>query len=593
RYDAAGTSGIINIKTKKSKSMGLNGNLTAVTGYGQTSKYSGGGNVNFRKGKINAFGNYNYANNGRLNNLNLNREVTYQDTVTNFIQSNSWDNRRFNNSFKAGVDYFINKNNTIGLLSNGYFNSNDENSTSFTNRNNNFSQIEDIKIIGNNEEKYQNAAFNLNYKGVLDTTGKEISVDLDYSKYSSNHDELRDNAYTATNLQPRSRLLVKNFAPSKINVKSVKIDYAHPLNKTSKFEVGLKSSIVKTDNDLLLARLKENTWMPDAEYSNHFIYDENVYAAYANYSKEFKKFGIQMGIRAEQTSSKGNSITKNQIVDRNYLELFPSLSFSYTMNKDNQLGLSYSRRIDRPAYDDLNPFLSFLDEYTFEKGNPYLNPQFTSSFDLSHTYKGSITTTIGYSHTIDVMTTVTEQEDKTLKTFAIQRNLDEQNIYSMNVYAPVPVQKWWNINNNVQVFYMGFKSKSENGDLNSGQLALTYNMDHSITIDKTFTADMSAQYQSPLQYGIFKIGSQIVVNAGLKKTFLNSKLNIKLSMNDLFNSRRQRLSTTYQNMNLNFTQKAESQITSLTLSYRFGKNEVKAARRRSTGLEDETNRMKN
>ena len=594
RYDAAGTSGIINIKTKKSKSMGLNGTATAGTGYGQTSKYSGGSTLNYRQGKVNAFGNYNYANNGRLNNLNMNRKVIYQDTITNFVQNNNWDNRRFSNSYKAGADYFINKNHTIGFLANGYFNRNNESTISNVARNNNFSQAEDIVVVGNNVEKYQNAAYNVNYKGTLDTSGKELSIDLDYSDYRSNHDEIRDNAYTGTNIEPRSRLMVKNYAPSSIDVKSLKIDYTHPLNKTSKFEAGIKSSVVKTDNDLLLAKLQGSTWVPDADYTNHFLYDENVNAAYLNFSKEFKKFGLQVGLRAEQTFSKGNSITKNEVVARNYLEFFPSISLSHTINKNHQLGLSYSRRIDRPAYDDLNPFLDFLDEYTFEKGNPYLNPQFTSSFDLSHTFKGSITTSLNYSHTVDVMTTVTEQEDKTLKTFAIERNLDEQNIYGLNVSAPVPVQKWWNITNNVQVFHISFKSKSENGDLNAGQMAMTYNMDHSFTINKTFTADLSAQYQSPIQYGVFEIGSQMSMNAGLRKTFINNKMNIKLSVNDLLNSRNaNRISTTYQNMDLNFRQKDETRIARLTFSYRFGKNEVKAARKRATGLEDEANRMKN
>ena len=596
KYDAAGTSGIINIKTKKNKNYGLNGTLTAGSGYGETSKYNGGTTLNYRKNKVNLFGNYNFSDNGRLQNLDLYRKVTYKDTVTNFTQLNNMDNRRNSNSFKTGADYFINKNHTVGVLVNGYFNNSTEKANNSTFRNNNFNQSEDIQISGNNKEKYQNVAYNFNYKGTLDTTGKELSVDLDYSNYKGNHDEIRDNRYTATNIGQRNALFVKNYSPSHIDVKSIKIDYTHPINKSSKIETGIKSSIVKTDNNLLLAKLSANgnQWVPDPEYTNRFLYDENVNAAYLNFSTEYKKLGIQLGLRAEQTHSKGNSVTKSQLVDRKYVEFFPSLSLSRTLNKNNQLGFSYSRRIDRPGYDDLNPFMNFLDEYTFQKGNPYLNPQFTSSFDLSHTYKGIITTSVNYSHTVDVMTFVTEQQDSTLKTYATQRNLDEQNIFGLNIYAPVPVKKWWNINNNLQVFHMGFKSKSDTGeDLNAGQMAVTYNMDHSFTIDKTFTAQLSAQYQSPLQYGIFKIGSQLVWNAGLKKSFMNKKLNLSVNMNDIFNTRKQNISTTYQNMDLRFTEKSESQIGRISLSYRFGKNEVKAERRRSTGLEDETNRMKN
>lgn len=593
RYDAAGTSGIINIKTKKNKSLGMNGTFTAGAGYGETSKYNGGTTLNYRKNKMNLFGNYNFSNNGRLSNLNLNRAVNYQDTVTRFNQLNDWNNRRSSNSFKGGMDYFINKNNTIGILVNGYSNRNDSKSISYTSRKNNFNQSEIINVLGNRTEEYSNLAYNFNYKGTLDTAGKEISVDLDYSNYNGNSNEIRDNSYTRFNLEPRNNLQVKNYAPSKINVKSAKLDYTHPINKSTKMELGLKSSIVKTDNDLLLARLSGNIFVPDPEYTNRFLYDENIYAAYANFSKEIKKTGIQLGLRTEYTGSKGNSITKNEIVDRKYVELFPSISLSQKLGKDHQMGLSYSRRIDRPGYDDLNPFVNFLDEYTYQKGNPFLNPQFTNSFDLSHTYKGGITSTLNYSYTKDVMTFVTEQDDATQKAYATQRNLDEQQVIGINIYAPVPVAKWWNINNNLHVFNMRFKSKSAGGDLNSGQTAVTYNMDHSFTIDKSFTAEASVQYQSPMQYGIFKIESQTVFNAGLRKSFMNNKANLRFSMNDVFNTRRQRLSTTYQNMDVNFTEKGESQIGRITLTYRFGNNEIKAARRRSTGLEEETNRMKN
>lgn len=593
RYDAAGTSGIINIKTRKSKNMGLNGTLTAGAGYGETSKYNGGTTLNYRKGKINAFGNYNYGNNGRINSLDLNREVVYQGTVTNFRQLNGWDNRRSSNSYKAGLDFFINSKHTLGVLVNGYSNSIEETSNSSTFRKNNLNESEDIQVLGRSNETYHNTAYNLNYKGTFDSTGKELSVDVDYSDYQGRSDELRDNFYTVSNGTAKNPLFVKNFAPSDIRVKSLKMDYTNPLSKTAKFEAGLKFSRVETDNNLLLAKLEGNNWIPDAEYTNHFLYIESINAAYLNYSKEFKKYGLQFGLRAEQTVSEGNSITKNEVVKRDYLELFPSVSLSHSINKSHQLGLSYSRRIDRPGYDDLNPFMHFLDEYTFRKGNPYLNPQFTNSFDLTHTFKGSFTTSLNYSHTKNIMTMVTEQDDATMKTYAIQRNLDEQQIFGLNLFAPVPVAKWWNINNNAQVFHMRFKSKFTGEDLNSGQTAITYNMDHSFTLSKTFTAEFTTQYQSPLQYGIFKIQSQLVNNIGLRKSFMANRMNIRMGLNDIFNNRRQRLSTTYQNMNLNFVEKGETRVGRLTLNYRFGKNEIKPSRRRSTGMESEANRMKN
>ena len=600
KYDASGTAGIINIKTKKNRSMGLNGTFTAGSGYGLTSKYNGGTNLNFRKNKVNLFGNYNFGDDGYLNTLNMNREVTQKristikDTITNFKQSNGWDNRKANNSYKLGADYFINKNHTIGILVNGYSNRGRVNNTGDTYIKSNVKNDESIKIIGLNKESYQNMAYNFNYKGTLDTLGKELSMDVDYSNYSGVQDELRDNFYKNAN-GTSSSIFVKNYAPSDINVMSVKADYTHPLNKSSKVELGYKSSWVKTDNNLLLAKRSNNAnpWVSDPLSTNHFLYDENINAGYANYSKEFKTSGVQMGLRVEQTASRGNSITNHTLLKRDYVEFFPSLSLSQKMGKSHQLGLSYSRRIDRPSYDNLNPFLNFLDEYTYQKGNPALRPQFTNSLDFSDTYKGGITAGVNFSRTKDAMVFLTRPlENDSLKTYAIQENVDRQDVLGFNVYAPVPVTKWWKMNNNFQVFNMSFKTNTNGLNFKTGQTAFNYNMDNSFTVNKTFGFEASFQYQSPMQYSIFKIGSQAVLNAGFRKSFMDNKFNIKFNMNDIFNSRKQRISTTY-GVNLNFVEKGESQIGRITLTYRFGKNEVKEARRRSTGLESEANRMKN
>ncbi|MDB5012144.1 MAG: TonB-dependent receptor, partial [Daejeonella sp.] len=600
KYDASGTAGIINIKTKKNRSMGLNGTVTAGSGYGLTSKYNGGTNLNFRKNKVNVFGNYNFGDDGYLNTLNMNREVTQKristikDTITNFTQANGWNNRRANNSYKLGADYFINKNHTIGILINGYSNTGRVNNTGDTYIKSNVKNDETIKISGLNKESYRNMAYNFNYKGTIDTLGKEISMDVDYSDYRGVQDELRDNFYKNAD-GTSSSMFVKNYAPSDINVMSVKADYTHPLNKTSKFELGYKSSWVKTDNDLLLAKRSNNAnpWVSDPLSTNHFVYDENINAGYANYSKEFKTSGVQMGLRVEQTASKGNSLTNHTVLKRDYIEFFPSVSLSQKLGKSHQFGLSYSRRIDRPSYDNLNPFLNFLDEYTYHKGNPDLRPQFTNTLDFSDTYKGGVTASVNFSRTKDAMVFLTRPlENDSLKTYAIQENVDRQDVLGFNVYAPVPVTKWWKMNNNFQVFNMSFKTNTNGLDFKTGQTAFNYNMDNSFTVNKTFGLEASFQYQSPLQYSIFKIGSQAVLNAGFRKSFMDNKFNVKFNMNDIFNTRKQRISTNY-GVTLNFVEKGESQIGRITLTYKFGKNDVKEARRRSTGLEAESNRMKN
>ncbi|NQX41018.1 TonB-dependent receptor [Pedobacter steynii] len=592
RYDAAGTAGIINIKRKKNKAEGWNGVVQAGAGYGETSKYNGGTSLNYRNNRINFFGNYDYVNNGSKGTLDLNRIVNFMDTITRFNQSGGLDQRKKDNLYRVGLDYFVNKNHTIGVLMTGY--SNRETITSKTNtlRENNFDQREDMNFLGNNKEKSWNTSFNLNYKGILDKKGKELSADVDYSHYYHNHDEIIDSKYTRINLLPRAPSSVMNFATSKIDVRSFKLDYSQPINKSSKLEAGLKSSFVSSDNNLLLARLQQSVWVPDVDYTNLFLYDENINAAYVNVNKAFKKTEIQVGLRGEQTVSKGNSVTNNQVVKRNYFDLFPSLAIAQSLGENHRLGFTYSRRIDRPNYGSLNPFLNFVDEYTFNKGNPYLKPQYSSSFELSDTYKGKITGAIYFLRTRDIMALVTEQDDATQKTVAIQRNIDSHQMVGMSLFIPFQLTKWWSMQNNIQAGYVMIKSELNGGHLNNTQKVASYFMNSSFIIDKSLQAESSLQYNTPAAFGIFKMRSQTVFNVGMKKTF-NEKLQLSVNVNDVFNSRRDRVSTTYQNMNINFTQKSESQIARLTLTYRWGKSTVPESRQRSTGITEESNRLKN
>ena len=516
KYDAAGNGGIINIKTKRNKSMGFNGSLTTGAGYGRTTKYNGSTNLNFRKGIINIFGNYNYSNNGNKNIFELNRKVTNGGVVTNFDQDNDWDSRRDNNGYKAGVDLFLTKNTTIGFLINGYNNTVNENSASGTQIFNASAKIDSsIDVAGRNKQRFANNAYNLNFKSTLDTLGRELTFDADYSNYDGRMDEFRDSYYLNFKKGP-SEEYINNLAPAQIEIQSAKLDYTHPINKKLKMETGWKSSWVTTDNDLQFATRVGSVWSPDKDRSNHFIYKENINAAYLNLNKEFKTTTVQMGLRAEHTNSNGNSITINTEVKRDYIQFFPSVSINQKMGKDHQLGLSYSRRIDRPSYDNLNPFIYLLDKYTYMQGNPQLRPQFTKSSQLSYTYKGSTTFSLSYSKTTDVMTQITEQDDDTKITFAQERNLKNQTIWSFNVYSPVPIKKWWNMNNNAQVFNTGFVADLFGERLKASQTVFQVNTDNQFTINKTVSAELSTWYMSPLQYGIFKIRNSPFVNMDSK-----------------------------------------------------------------------------
>jgi hypothetical protein len=595
KYDASGNSGIINIKTKKSKSGGTNGSMNGTAGYGKNFRANAGLNLNHRTQKLNLFGNYNYGKNERENRIDIDR-ISNGNPDTYFMQVGSSLRKQQNNNFKTGLDYFIDKKNTIGVLVNGYFNHGTEASVNNTLIGPSFQKV-DSTLVSNTLQtnKYNNISYNLNYKSVLDTAGSEISADVDYSRYNGNDGSNYDNDYLFPN-GDRIRPIVytRNNTPSIIDIKAFKVDYNVSLSKTVKLEAGVKSSWVKTDNDLQAEEFVNNSWRNDVRRSNQFIYDENVNAAYTNLNKQFKNTSVQIGLRVEQTNSKGNLITTNTVVERGYWDFFPTLFVQQTLSKNNQLGFSYSRRIDRPSYDALNPFIYYLDQFTYSKGNPFLNPQYTNNFELSYTLLQKYMLSIGYSRVNDVIMEVLLPDTAQKALYQTNANIAQNISYNANLNIPVQITKWWQANNNLNVFYLSFRAPDLAGNaLKTGKTSFQFKTQQTFTIMSGFTAELSGSYESPLDYGTFSIRPRYSIDAGLSKALFNKKASLKFALSDVFNTYKTNLSSIYSGLTYEVRQKNESQVGRITFTYRFGKNEIKPARRRSTGTESEQGRMKN
>lgn len=593
KYDAAGNAGIINIKLKKNNNVGMNGNVNLGGGYGKFAKYNGGINLNYRNNKLNYFGNYNYSYNKRFSSNSIQRKVEENDVITNFDSYNYRPMLFQNHTYKAGVDYYISDKSTIGFMTNGsitYGGLDVFNNTKFRNGSNG---IDSTLILTNEiDNRWINHAYNLNYKTSFDTLGRELTVDLDYSQFTSSaYDDLENRVFNGFQEESGVPLVLRSDIPSKIDIRSAKVDYVHPVGKNFKFETGLKSSYVTTDNNVRWDSLAGNDWHVDTHRTNHFKYTENINAAYVNASTQYKKFSFQLGLRAEHTYSKGHSITNNTSVEKNYINLFPSVHISQKISDKHQLGYSYSRRIDRPNYQNLNPFIYFLDRYTYFQGNPYLSPQYTNAFQVSHTFKEKFITTLGYDHTYNAIEQVIEQNDETKVSIATMTNLDYFNNYSIGINAPITVTKWWSSNNNLNLYYKEYKSRIQGGSFVNTSYNWTLNTNHNITLPKDLNAEISGMYISPNADGFIKMKAMYVVNLGIQKNFWNKKANLKLNVNDVFNMMKFRGAVQYQNIDVKILAKWESRQARLTFTYRFGKDDVKPARKRSTGTESEQNRV--
>ncbi|HET9056940.1 MAG TPA: TonB-dependent receptor [Chitinophagaceae bacterium] len=608
RYDAAGNSGVINIKTKRNNLVGYNGSINLGYGQGIYPRLNESANFNYRKNKVNVFANVGY--NRRKSEQELDIQRKFIEKSTKIVKSNFDQGSRINSkseSFNArvGLDYFASKKTTYGFSLSGFSNPSKEYNFSDVSILDPSLVLTDITLANtSNNRRWKNFSSNINFRHVFDSTGKEITADVDYLGYSSTNVQDLFNYYYNPDGSPSGKPdTLLGDLPQDIKIYTAKIDYVHPLKKGAKIEAGVKTSYVKTDNNALYDNLINNTLILDSGRSNHFIYNENINAAYINLTKQFnKKWSGQFGLRVENTNSDGHSIgwvfRGNNWVNfdttfkRHYTQLFPTVFLQYTADEKNTWGINYGRRLNRPNYEDLNPFIYFLDRYTFEQGNPNLKPQFSHNIELSHTYKGFLTTTLSYFKTTDIITQVLEQNTDANETFVKQSNVASLRQYSISVAAGFAVKKWWSMN-----FYgNGYNNKYKgiiNGDyVEIGTTTGQFNLSNQFKFKKGWAVELSGFYRTKFVEGVFVINGFGLINTGVSKQIFKGKGSIRLNVRDVLRTQKINGSAVYGDIDAAFQQVNDNRVLNVGFVYRFGKGKINTPRRKTGGADDEKERIK-
>lgn len=599
KFDASGNSGVINIKTKKTRTVGYNGSVTASHGQGVYGKENLSANLNFRQNQFNFFGNGSYYYNDQFSNIKLTRKFRDQNTgelLSNFDQLAA-SNRNGNGfNYKIGADYFMNKKTTFGVVVNGNQNNNDEgigNTSLISDKNGALTTR--TQATNSMHGKFNNTGVNFNLRHVFDSTNRELTADLDYVNYNTASQQLlSNNFYDNTGAKQSPDETLRGNIPSAINIYSFKADYTQPLkDKVSRFEAGVKSSYVETDNDAQYANFNNATgvFVPDMARSNHFVYKENINAAYVNLSKQLTKiWGAQLGLRMENTNLSGNQLTSGQTFKRSYTQIFPTAYIGYTPNEKNQFSLNYGRRIDRPNYQDLNPFYNFLDKYTYQVGNPYLNPQFSHNFELNHTYNNVLTTSLNYSITKDIIQEILEQVDSTHTSYIKRANIAKRSSLGLSMSYNAPLTKWWRTSIYGNLFYNKFSGYINNGYVVVDGTAFSGNINNQLTFGKGWSGEVSAFYRSKMVQGVLVANSMWAMNIGIAKNILKNQGNIRLAVRDLFYTQVFSGYSKYQNIDVAINQSRDSRVVNLSFTYRFAKGKTAAQRKRG-GAGDEQNRV--
>lgn len=602
KYDASGNAGVINIKTKKGRNAGFNGSITlgAATSIYRLDnktyflpKSQNSFNFNYKKGKYNFFGNYNPNFFRGRNTMTFDRNFTENgvitgssDQVTKFKFGNN------NHTLKLGLDYAADKKNTFGIVVSGFTFSGHPTPVSTQTLKDAAGKTTSVLVSNTkNDIRFKNFTGNLNWKHNFDSTGEELTADFDFVKYANTSDILLASNFYDENYVYTGELLLKGHLPSDIKIYTFKSDLTIPY-KGGRLEAGVKSSYVTNDNEVDYKRqLDDNTWIADNR-SNHFIYDENINAAYVNGNKQLGKWSLQGGLRVENTIAKGNQITNDSTFKRNFTNLFPSAFVSYGINKNNQLTLSYSRRITRPNYQDLNPFTFFLDSLTYRVGNPYLLPQFTHNLELSYSFKSRLIITANYNNTSDVISQILRQNNEKKITFLTAENVAKFRNTGLSITAPIPVTKWWNANFFANVYNNRYQGIYNAEPFDIAFTSFSTNLSNTFQLNKKTTLEWSGFYRFKGVDQLAVIDPLYQMTFAASRQIMQGKGTIRLNVRDPFGWMRFSGENKYGDIDMRFRNRPDTRQVAATFTYRFGKaNPQSQPRRHNASSQEEQNRV--
>jgi hypothetical protein len=576
RFDAEGAAGVINIQLKKNTVDGVFGNVMLGGQYNGKAAPNTGLTLNVKKGKWTSNGTVNYNEFVEINDLEIGRNFALESGTSTFLQESRITERSRTPSFTGAANYELRPNQNLGInvqASSTSSNGINDSGTSISNP----GQLNTTSFSSINDSGDQTSRLftNLHYDAKLDTLGGKISADLDFTVMELASDALLKNSYSNGLIPPTQttdRVLTLN--DMYYTILTSKVDWIKPLKGGKVLEAGLKGSWVESDNNLDLSRgIGDGQLQPDPN-SNRFIYQENVLAAYTSLKGDFSpKLSYQAGLRMENSDVTGTSKTLNQVNNQKYTNLFPSVFLQHKISDNYQVVYNVNRRITRPNYRLLNPFVYYIDPLTTEKGNPSLRPQYSTNLEMDHVIKGVYQFTLGYSVTEDAFMQVFEQDEEARSSTLFTANFDKTKNFNFQGVVPLELTKWWNSSNLVQVNYNKFKSLLGKDVLDVSQVSYLLRTQHNFNLPKGFKLELVGIYLSPQIWGQGEIQSLGWVDAGMTKSLMKDKLSLSINGGDLFRTKLIRVAIDFSDIDTQIRQYQNDQNVRITLRYNFSKGE--------------------
>lgn len=578
RYEAEGMAGIINIILKKETEQGLNGSFDLNAGY--PDRYGASINLNYRRKKLNLFTNY-----GLRYNNSPGGGFTFQDFTdengTRFLSEQRSHRTRggWSNSIRGGLDYYFNDNTVItSSLMYRYSNDNNLSEIEYRDYESSLNNLTGISVRTDDEKETEpNLEYAMTFRRDFEKEGHELVIDFRYQDdQETEQSSIREEYFTSefvSSGQPNLFQRSKNAEDQRNMI--AQIDYVHPFAEEGKFELGYRGGFQFINNDYLVEELNNNIWESLPGISNELNYDEIVHAAYAIWGNKYGKFSFQGGLRAELSDIRTELLQTNEINQRDYFNLFPSVHFGFDLPKENSIQLSYSRRLSRPRFWDLNPFFSFSDARNFRSGNPNLNPEYTDAIEIGHLKywdNGTLSSSIYYRHTEGIIENI-QTIDENGNTVSQPQNLATEDAFGTEFTFSYTPFKWWDIDGSFN-FYRAF---TDGGNLAPNLQADFYSwftrLNSKLKIGKTIDGQFRINYRAPRNTTQGRDKAEYYMDIAMSKDIFKGNGTLTLSGRDVFNTRRRRFIT----QGVNFYREGDFQwrARQVVLTFNYRLNQIK------------------
>ncbi|TDO77519.1 outer membrane receptor protein involved in Fe transport [Flavobacterium chryseum] len=584
KYNPEGMSGIINIVLHKNANTGFNGSYSGGITFGETAKYNQSLDLNYKTGKVNFFGNVGqnfgtYFNDGFINRLD--QDITQTLDIKN-------DNDSY--LYKIGMDYLIDDHNTLSI----YTNQNKSTGKGFVNTDIDYNNGDPDILNIYQKSRYwgpeTTGTYNLAYKHIFKKEGHTLDFEGNYSDSKETQNAEFDTKTTAPD-NTAQNLIYNDLIKGDRKLSTFNVDYVNPLNEKSTLEAGAEARITRTDSDYA----RTNLTVPAQNQISNYTYDTDIYSAYVTFGQKYKKFRYQVGARFESYKVAANLNYGAEKFDDDYITLYPSAYFTYNLNEKNTFQFSYSRRVDRPSLEQTKPIREFSTPLVTSLGNPELRPQFTNSVEVNYTKtfeKGSFTTGVYVRSINDQISRILYPDEtdtdgnKQIMSFT---NYDHNTAYGVEASFNYKITKWWDISPSID-----FSSINQQGIvfLYDRPTKTSNPVERKITV-AAFNGRMNSNFKvnkrlSFLLFGFYRGATDGLQNnshemykmdIGSRYTLLDSKMNISLRFNDVFNTMKYAFDTMYP-----YPQAGqfswESQTVYLGLTYNFGGAKIKNLQRK-------------